>query len=122
MIDYLCREELIVPSLTPQRGRGRARLFSMGDLVWMRALRDLLAGGMSVRRLRDGLAALRHQHPELRPGAVPARFLVTDGNHLYFRSAENVLEDLNSGGQLAFTFVLEIERICEELAEAIGSG
>ena len=40
MVDYLCRREIVVPSTKGKTGRGRARSFTFGDLVFMKILND----------------------------------------------------------------------------------
>ena len=50
MVDYLCRREIVVPSTKGKTGRGRARSFTFGDLVFMKILNDFLARGITVEK------------------------------------------------------------------------
>lgn len=118
MVDYLCREQLVLPSLSRQLKRGRARKYSFGDLVALRGVAKLLQHGVSVLRLKAGLAAIRHRHHEFTSSSVPASFLVTDGENAYYRETREVLEELKSG-QLVFAFVLELDGIRKEIVQQL---
>lgn len=113
MVNYLCRESIVVPSNGPRRGRGVQRLFSFGDIVVLRAVAKLLEGGVSVYRLRRALKELRRMHPEITASRMPAAYLVTDGREVFLRHRSGVLELLNSG-QLSFAFVIEMESVRKE--------
>jgi DNA-binding transcriptional MerR regulator len=114
MLDYLCRTDVVVPSITGKRGRGRARYYSFGDVVILRAVARLLENGISVHHLRRGLKNLRRHHPEFSPTQVPTRLLVTDGASLLLRERADVVEDLNKG-QLAFGFIVELAAVHKEV-------
>lgn len=110
MIDYLCRIGLVVPTETGRRGRGNPRKFSFGDIVMLRTLKTLMERGVSPSRLNDAIAKLRARYPEITPDKLPARFLVTDGQRAIFKDEERgIFEDLNSDGQLLFSFVVDLE-------------
>jgi len=113
MVNYLCREAIVVPSDGPRRGRGVQRLFSFGDIVVLRAIAKLLQGGVSVYRLRKALKELRSVHPEITATRMPAAYLVTDGRDVLLRHRTGVLELLSSG-QFSFAFVVEMESVRKE--------
>ena len=115
MVDYLCRQGIIVPSAAFKPGRGRRRLYTFGDVVMLRAVGRLLATGLSVERLKLGLTKLRTLHPEITPTSLPGRFLMSDGRDLFFRASVSELENLTSGGQYAFAFLVEFERVRDEV-------
>jgi len=108
MVNYLCRSEIVRPGGSPGRGRGRKRRFSFGDLVMLRLLASLLRHGISVRRLKAGLAAL-YASRRLPDASLASKYIVTDGKYLYFRDAA-ILETLETG-QFAFAFVLDLTSI-----------
>src|SRR5689334_13552313 len=84
MVDYLCRQKVLIPSLSKgKRGRGRPRKYSFGDVVMLRVLARLLNAGVSVERIKRALQVLRKYHPEITPERLPAEYLVTDGVHVY---------------------------------------
>lgn len=116
MVNYLCRHKIVVPSNGRRRGRGVQRLFSFGDIVVMRAIAKLLAGGVSVYRLRRALGALRGMHPSITQTGMPAAYLVTDGHEVFLRHRTGVLE-LLSKKQLSFAFVVEIESVRKEAVD-----
>ncbi len=116
MLDYLVRSEIYVPSKTLETGkRGKRRGYSFGDIVLLRALKSLLEFGISVKRLREALKVLSEKHNEITPGKLPGKYLLTDGRSVYFKNKKNVLEDLNAGGQMAFTFILELKPACDDI-------
>lgn len=110
-VDYLCRSRTLVPSGSAIKpGRGKRRNYTFGDVVILRALAVLLKQGLSVYRLREALQHLRSRHPEITPKSLPGKFLVTDGIEVFFRRNGSI-ENLNRRGQLAFGFVLELNRL-----------
>ena len=119
-LDYLARSELLTPSLSYERPkRGRPRRYSFGDIVILRAIAQMTELGVSVSRLKVALKQLFAAHNEITPGKIPGRYLVTDGMHVYFRKDEHSIESLNEGGQLVFSFVLEVESYRDEIVQAI---
>ncbi len=114
MVDYLCRTRVLIPSGSSRRGRGRKRLYSFGDVVVLRAMAKLLTHGISVSRLKAGLAGLRKHHPEITRKSLPSSLLLTDGRDVYFREGKDVVRDLNSG-QFAFAFILDFRVIQREV-------
>ena len=117
MVDYLCRTEVLIPTVPGARGRGRRRLYSFGDIVMLRALAKLLERGVSVKALRHSLQALRQHHKDITPTSLPAAMLFTDGRVIYFGTKKEVLEELVSG-QFAFAFVLELRGLQREVEKA----
>ena len=110
MVNYLGRTDVLVPSRHKKRKRGRARRYTLGDVVMLRILATLLTYGISVARLKKGLKSFRKYHPEITPTSLPARYLVTDGIRVYLWHENQALETLDDKGQMAFAFVLEIEQ------------
>jgi DNA-binding transcriptional MerR regulator len=121
MLDYLCRTDVIRPTLSVGRGRGKARRFAFADIVMLRVLAKLLKAGVSVSRMKRALAALRRYHPEISPTSLPASHLVTDGKAVYLKDSSEVLEDLQTG-QHAFAFIIELGRVRTEVMDKIDFG
>ena len=110
MIDYLDREEIIRPSIRRDPGRGKRRLYSFGDVVALRVAKRLLDGGISVARLKESLIELQRTYGrDFR--STPSDFFVTDGRKVFFKSEKQVLGDLSRGGQLAFSFMIDLRQI-----------
>jgi hypothetical protein len=115
MLDYLARTGVLVPSHLGHPGKGRDRLYTFGDVVLLRSLAQILKGGISVRKLRQAFQTLIAKHPEITPTHVPARYLVTDGIHIFLRD-EGRIEELTPGRQLAFAFVVQLEKLRNRLS------
>src|SRR5271156_1557786 len=80
MVDYLCRSAVLVPTGKAKPGRGRSRQYTFGDIVMLRALRQLLLCGISVAKLKKALVLIRKHHNEITPESVPASYIFTDGS------------------------------------------
>ena len=117
MVNYLGRTDVLVPSRPKERKRGRARRYTLGDVVMLRILASLLESGISVARLKKGLKAFRKYHPKITPTSLPARYLLTDGIQVYLRHENQTFETLDDKGQMAFAFVLEIEQARADVLE-----
>lgn len=119
-LDYLMRTDLVVPSLIETKPkRGIARKYSFGDIVLLRAVAQLINLGISITRLKQALRQLFETHHEITPGTIPGRYLVTDGTNVYFRTDKHSIESLNEGGQLAFSFILEIQSYRDQILEEV---
>ncbi|WP_420854553.1 MerR family transcriptional regulator [Sneathiella marina] len=118
MVNYLCRSDVLTPSLNYKPGRGRARQYSFGDIVILRALAKLLSFGVSVARIKVALKTIKNRHPEITPNTLPARYLVTDGNQVFLRQNGATLETLDESGQMSFIFVIELQSLCNEVVAA----
>lgn len=121
MVDYLCRQQILVPSTRGRRGRGCPRQYSFGDVVMLRVLGALLSKGVSVSRLKEGLKAVRKCHKMILPDSLPAQYLVTDGRKVYFQE-KDTLHELDGSGQTAFLFVLELRHVQREVLKAVSRG
>ena len=119
MVNYLCREEIVVPSSSAPRGHGRARRYSFGDLVALRLVARLTAQGVSVLRLRKAMQRLKKFHPEITLHSLPASHLITDGTELYLREKGEAIERL-CDGQYAFAFVIELGQLRAEVVKKLG--
>jgi DNA-binding transcriptional MerR regulator len=119
MVDYLVRSGVVVP-VAPKPGRGRSRLFTFGEVVLLRALSHLLNSGIEVRRLKAALTTLRAKHPEITHQSLPGKYLVTDGEAVFYCDRRGLLLDLSAGGQLAFAFVLEMEKARDHVIARAG--
>ena len=121
MIDYLVRQELVVPgAMGPyRRSRGRRRRFTFANLMEFRTYAALLERGVSVKRLKEAHANWRNYFAKAGSGMIPQRFLVTDGNSIYFRDSDEVVADLTKSGQFVFSFIVDMEEIRKGVNEEI---
>lgn len=119
MVNYLCRNGVVAPSGGGQRGHGRARKYSFGDVVALRLVAKLSASGVSPLRLRRGLEGLRKHHPQITLTSLPGSHVVTNGDELYVRQEGKPIERAFDG-QFAFAFVIELATLQREVAQAAG--
>lgn len=117
MLDYLCRQNVLVPSTRGRRGRGCPRLYSFGDVVMLRLLARLLGLGMSVQRLKTALRSLRPHHKSISRDALPAQYIVTNGARVFLRDKDHLL-DLDGTGQMSFLFVIELGDVRKDVLRA----
>lgn len=115
MVDYLCREGILKPTLEPNPGRGSPRKYSFGDILILRAIYQLLKYGVSVAKLKKSLNSLKKYYKDIQPGAAVKKYLVTDGKAIYFQEKKKLLVDLSSNGQLVFAFVLDLDQLNSEI-------
>lgn len=107
MVNYLCRHDLLVPSLSEHRRRGKQRRFSYVDLLLARAISRLLDSGVSVLSLRKALSTLRSKIESVPAASFACRLVAIAGDSVYLAQPGQTLIDLTAGGQLAFHFVLD---------------
>lgn len=118
MLTYLSRIDVLKASGNDKPGRGRPRSFTFTDVVFLRAIADLLDRGIEVKRLGKALRKAKanaNQWMDIR--RAPNRFLVTDGTEVFFRHLGQ-LESKTFDGQLAFAFVLDLRPPHKAVAEA----
>ena len=105
MVTYLGRFDILSPTI---RGRGRTRLYTFNDVLFLKVIADLLACGIEVKRLKQSLQRARAECENwIDIRKIPNRYLVTDGTELFIRN-QGHLESKTRNGQLAFAFVLDL--------------
>ncbi len=96
-------------------GRNGGRLvYTFGDLVQLRALKDLVEHGLPVARVRKSLDALRKHLPELDRPLQRLR-VASDGETVVVADGDRAFEPLS--GQLVFEF--DVARLGERAAEVV---
>jgi hypothetical protein len=123
MIDYLYRSAIVTPAMTRSRGagRGRARRYSCKDLVLLRTYAGLLERGVSVKRLHDGDRQWRRYFATPRAAAGGLRYLISDGESLRFVAEDAIASELGRRPHGAFVFVVDMDRLRQELKERIAA-
>lgn len=116
MIDYLCRMDVVTPTTSGRRGRGRMRTFRFPDVVLLRTVKHLLDQGVSVKKVRMSLVNLRNKFSEITPGQLPKQFICSDGKEVYLRTRKDVLAEISRSSQLTFAFVMNMDALHEDLA------
>jgi DNA-binding transcriptional MerR regulator len=107
MLDYLVREDFVIPSGTGPRGRGNPRRFTFSDLVLLKVVARLLASGIEIRRLAKALRGLKSRFDDPAALAGRAQYLLSDGTDVYLIESGG-LESLTSNRQMAFAFVVDL--------------
>ncbi len=115
MLNYLGRYDIVGPSGSDQRSRGRARRYLYADLLLLRVIGRLLQNGISVLRLRRALEGLRARQSSA--DLLTKRFVVTDGYNIFFQ--DSGVAELLETGQMTFAFVLELSSLRSEMSLAI---
>lgn len=119
MLDYLERDKVFVRGEDSATGRrGRARRYSFTDVVWLRALHTICSEMGRIRHLRGALARLRDRHGPIQPGTSVSKRLFVHGNEIFSVSESKAIERLRDG-QLAFSFVVDLGRITEEIGSKV---
>lgn len=92
-VDYWVHTGLVVPSLHEAAGSGTQRRYSFADLVHLRIVKQLIAAGVDLRKVRRALEALRSQGEDL-----VTLTLLSDGSSIFAcRSPEEVVDVLRQG-------------------------
>jgi DNA-binding transcriptional MerR regulator len=118
MLDYLCRTGIAVPSKNGARGRGKRRLYSFGDVVFLRAISKLLKAGVSVKRMKERFAQIGEVFKEFDEASEIAGFLITDGIDIYLKETESTIIELRDGQQ-CFAFLIEMRGVRKEVIDEI---
>jgi len=109
MVDYLCRHGLLNASRSPKRGYGNRRRFDFTDVLLARSIKKLLDSNVSVLSLREALTELRRRlHSQSSTVLRDQRIVIRNGVP-YLVQPDGPLSDLTAGGQMAFSFVLDVE-------------
>ena len=127
MINYLIRNEIIEPSVPRPRGKGKKRLFTFGDVVRLKLIRKILDQKISVKHLKKAiqtsrdLKLLSFSDSGIFSGENPVKYMVSDGKNLYFKKNHKGVINLTLGGQMAFSFMLDLDQIHQEISKKAAS-
>ena len=113
MLNYMCRNEIVMPSENSRRGRGVVRRYSFEDILLLKVIKKLLDQGVSTLRLKDAFNGIRSRGGSGRE-LLSKRFVVTNGQDVFFQDGGIV--ELLSSGQFAFAFVLELESLRKDVS------
>ena len=111
MIDYLCRHGVLTASVSGKRGYGVQRQFNFADILLARTIRELLDSGVSVLAMKRALRTLRGLLESGVPASLRDTGVVIRGGVPYLAEPGEAPIDLLSKGQLAFSFVLDVEQL-----------
>ncbi len=100
-LDYWARTGLLRPSLAEARGSGSQRLYSYGDLLELKIIKQLLDAGVKLRQARRAIECLR---TGLGEDLATANLVLAGEGSVLARSGEEII-DLLKGGQGVFNIV-----------------
>jgi DNA-binding transcriptional MerR regulator len=111
-IQYWDERGFVRPSIRLPEGRGTRRLYSFGDLVQLKVMRELARHGLAPRKLRRCLDRLR-PHLERADSSGASLRYVTDGEKLFLLTGDRskVLEALEGD----FVFSLKVGPLVREI-------
>ena len=123
MVNYLRREEMLVPSYGDGEGRrGKVRYYSYRDLVVGRLIQSLRDAGVELAAIKKAIECLRQDHIWRRSkDVVPEvlRFVHTDGKDVFLLRKDGSLEHLRADRQRAFAFVVHLENLVTQVKAAM---
>lgn len=110
-LDYYARTGLVRSSVAAASGYGSRRLYSFADVVALRMVRELRDQGLTLRRIRKAVEALRRDWPKAGDLGTGAR-LVTDGKGAWLAlDAERLVDLLDNSGQVEWRAVVNVGRL-----------
>lgn len=123
MLDYLERTGVFLRS-DPKR-RGKRRQYGFRDLLVLKVIKSLLDQGVAVHTLKSALEEFQRWKWRAEPSVLEdkdggLRFLIASAGAVYFAHSADVLVELSKGGQLAFSFVLDLDKLHKDLCEDLG--
>lgn len=111
-LDYWARSRFLAPSLVAAAGKGSQRQYSFTDVVALRVARELRGAGISLQALRK---VIRHLRTRRKGVSFVDSFLVSDGKDVYERRGDELVSTLRQPGQMAFAWLIDLERIVDDL-------
>ncbi len=113
-LDYWARTDLLRPSISDARGSGTQRVYSYGDLLQLRVIKQLLDAGVSLRSTRRAIECLRASGEPV----SSASLLIADDQTVLAHSGQELF-DLLRGGQGVLSIVLGMDKVRSDVDAAI---
>ncbi len=113
-LDYWARTDLLRPSISDARGSGTQRVYSYGDLLQLKVIKQLLDAGVSLRSTRKAIDCLRASGEPV----SSASLLIADDQTVLAHSGQELF-DLLRGGQGVLSIVLGLDKVKSEVDAAI---
>jgi DNA-binding transcriptional MerR regulator len=108
MLDYLERSGVFVRKRKNEARRGKGRRYTFRDLLILKVMGQLLSNGASVHSMKKALI-------EFSIGDQKIRYLTVSSGELFFTDSHQNLYDMTNGGQMAFGFILDLDRLHSDL-------
>lgn len=111
-IQYWDERGFIRPSVKLAHGRGSKRLYSFGDLLCLKVMKDLTGRGLSLRKIRRCLRPLR-RFTARSGGALESAKYLTDGEKLFVITSDR--QEILDAMEREFVFSLGIGNLVRRL-------
>jgi DNA-binding transcriptional MerR regulator len=121
-LHYYEKTGLIKASIRPAQGCGRHKLYSFADLVLLRWFLQLRKQGLSMQRVRKGIAYLKKNMPRYIDEPLEHNlFFVTDGCDLFMLgNDQDAISLVTSPGQRYFGVVIfDFKKMIDDTRQAI---
>lgn len=121
MLDYLQRSGVFVPADRKGKRRGRGRRYDFRDLLVLKAIAELLRNGATVSALRTSLQEFQLRKWSADEGSLQSedgsilKYLIACGDSIVFAKSTDTLYDLTKGGQMVFSFIVDLDKLHAEL-------
>lgn len=108
-LDYWDSLGIVSPSIARPMGKGSERRYSFQDLIRLTVVSRLRRAGLSLQRIKKGLAVLRRTSKNEDP--LLCEVLAAGGKSLFRRIDAKTLEDVLARGQMVFSIAInELEK------------
>lgn len=116
MLDYLERSGVFARRKMGQKRRGKGRRYSFRDLLILKVIAELLSNGASVHALKTALLEFQDQkwtadRASLGFGNEKIKYLTVSKGTVIFSDSEKRLFDMTNGGQLVFSFIVDVDKL-----------
>ncbi len=111
MVDYLCRHGLLTATLSSARGYGKGRRFSFADVLLARSISRFLSSGVSVLSMKKSMKTLGWLLERKSNTLFADKRIAIVAGAPYLCEPNCAPISLIASGQMAFSFVLDVEDI-----------
>jgi DNA-binding transcriptional MerR regulator len=110
-LDYWTRTGLVIPSVAEAKGSGSQRLYSFGDLLQLKVIKNLTDAGASLQKVRQAIDYVRNNLE----GDWTKATIVTDGAGVYACTSDEEVVDLLRSGQGVLGAIVAVDKVREQL-------
>lgn len=117
-LDYWDRTGFFRPSIAAGSGRGKSRIYSFSDLIQLKIIKNLRNAGVTLSSLRM-IAKYLHKIEGLEAPLCASRLVVSGCDVMVVKNNDELMSVLKLPGQGVLCFVLDVNKIVEELKSEI---
>jgi DNA-binding transcriptional MerR regulator len=123
MLDYLERSGIFVRSSAP-KVRGKRRGYSFRDLVVLKVIGSILNSGASADAVKKALVLFQADHWKADRNTLGfhdaiLKYLFVSAGEIYYAKSADTLYNMSKSGQMAFGFVIDVDRLHTELCNSL---